>query len=142
MSRRNDHAILSAVLLLAAALGAACVGAGDPKQRALEQRARWNVTLLDWSQSSEGAVTLSTRLSGPPNSDLTQLTVRVQLFDQDETVVQSNWHTFDLADVERGGPADKIIRIHDLEGEIAGAAIDLVLQPGPDDEPHIPELSP
>jgi hypothetical protein len=126
--------------LLAVAL-AGCGGAKDPKQRAIEQRARWSVTLLDWSQSSDGVVTLGTRLVGPPNSDLDGLTVRVQLFDESETEIQRSWHTFDLTDVERGGPVDRIIRIRDLDGEIAGAAIDMVLQPTADDESHIPELN-
>jgi hypothetical protein len=137
--RRVLAAVLVAGLL---PVLASCGGPEDPAKRAREQRARWNVTLLDWSQSPDGAVTLSTRVSGPPNSDLDQLTVLVQLFDADENEIDRTWHTFDLSDVQRGGPADKIIRIRDLPGEVAGAGIDPVLDPTADDEPHIPELNP
>jgi hypothetical protein len=68
------------------------------------------------------------------------LTVRVQLFDEAEAVIDTVWHTFDLSDVQRGGPADRIIRIRQLPQEVAGAGLDPVLQPTADEEAHIPEL--
>jgi len=140
----KGSAPLRRLLLAATALTALCaVGCGgvtDPRQRVLDQRARWNVQLLSWSQSPDGTVTLGARLSGPPNSDLEQLTVRVQLYDADENVIGSEWHSFDLSDVERGGPVDLNVRIREFPHEVAGAGFDLVLQPTAEEESHIPEL--
>jgi len=120
-------------------LAVAC-GSSDPFERTLEQRARWNVTLLSWSESTDGSLIMSVRLSGPPSSSLEALTVRVVLTDDAGDVVHRFWHTFDLSDIERGGPADRSIRARDVPAGIAGAGIDPVLRPDPEDIDHIVEL--
>jgi hypothetical protein len=127
--------VLFAILLLAAA----CVPT-DPTASAMAQRARWNVTLLSWSQATDGTLTLSVRLSGPPRSDLDALTVRVLLSDESGAEVQRFWHTLDLSGIERGGPADRLIRAGSVPLETAGAGIDQVLAPTEEELPHIVEL--
>ncbi len=122
------------------ALWVAGCGPSDPKERVLQDRARWNVNVLSWSQSEDGTVTISTRLSGPPNSTLEELTVRLQLFDADSQVIESIWHSFDLSDVQRGGPADKIVRVGEFPHEVFGAGIDRVVAPTAEEESRIKEL--
>ena len=130
---------LLSLLGILAALVAGC-GPSDPKESILQDRARWNVSVLSWSQSDDGTVTIGTRLSGPPNSKLSELTVRVQLVDADSEIIETVWHTFDLSDVQRGGPADKIVRIGEFPQEVFGAGIDLVLSPTAEEEAQISEL--
>lgn len=141
MAQRNTSArtlpALAAVLAVAWLVGC---GPADPRARVLDERARWNVSVLSWSQGADGTVTIGARLSGPPSSGLRSLTVRVRLTDAQDAVIDSVWHTFDLTDVERGGPADKIVRVPEFPHEVAGAGIDPVLSPSPEDEPHIREL--
>ena len=132
---------LFALLSIIAVLAAGC-GSTDPKERILQDRARWNVTVLSWSQAEDGTVTISARLSGPPNSGLDELTVRLQLFDSDSQVIESVWHSFDLSDVQRGGPADKIVRVREFPREVFGAGIDPVLVPTAEEESRINELQP
>ena len=141
MIRRNlaRAVVFVALPAVAAALAAGCVPT-DPRERVLQERARWNVTVLNWSQGKDGTVTIGTRLSGPPNSRLDELTVRVQLFDPASSVIESVWHTFDLSDVQRGGPADKIIRVREFPREVFGAGVDPVLAPTADEESRISEL--
>jgi hypothetical protein len=132
---------VATLLAILAALCAAC-GPGDPREGILQDRARWNVTVQNWSQSEDGTVMIGTRLSGPPNSKLSELTVRVQLVDADSQIIETVWHTFDLSDVQRGGPADKTIRIRDFPHEVAGAGVDPVYSPTAEEELQIPELQP
>jgi len=132
---------LLAVLATVAVLTAGC-GSSDPKERILQDRARWDVTVLSWSQGDDGTVTIGTRLSGPPNSGLDELTVRLQMFDSESRVIESTWHTFDLSDVPRGGPADKIIRVREFPQEVFGAGIDSVRVPTAEEESRIRELQP
>jgi len=49
--------------------------------KVLEQRARWTVLALDWTQTKDHVVLLSTRLNGPSNSPLDRLTVCIVLKD-------------------------------------------------------------
>jgi hypothetical protein len=141
MTRKNlvRTAAWAALTALLAVLAAAC-GTSDPREAVLQDRARWNVSVQSWSQGQDGTVTIATRLSGPPNSKLKELTVRVQLVDESSQVIENVWHTFDLSDVQRGGPADKIIRVPEFPHEVYGAGIDPVLVPKPEDEGQIPEL--
>jgi hypothetical protein len=138
--RSLGRAIAFVALIAVVSLSTTGCGPQDPKERILQERARWNVTVLNWSQGEDGTVTISTRLSGPPNSTLGELTVRLQLFDADSQVIESVWHTFDLSDVQRGGPADKIVRVREFPHEVFGAAVDPVFTPTADEEARISEL--
>jgi hypothetical protein len=130
----------SAALLAMFALASTACGPSDPKAKILQERARWNVVVLDLSQNDEGTVNISTRVSGPPSSKLRSLSVRVQLTDAEDKVIDRVWHTFDLSGVERGGPADLSIRVPDFPQEVFGAGVDLVLAPTPEEQTHIEEL--
>lgn len=135
---------VAAVVTLCSLLlvGAAACGPGDARSRILEERARWNVQLLDWVQTEDGAINLSTRVSGPPNSALEQLTVSFLLMDAAENTLAREWHTFDLSQVQRGGPKDISVNISAAEHQVEGVGVSLVLEPTPEDEPHIVELQP
>ena len=141
MIRRNLARVVALLAVLATlAVSTGGCGPRDPKERILQDRARWDVTVLSWSQSDDRTVTISTRLSGPPNSGLDELTVRLQMFDSESRVIESVWYTFDLSDVQRGGPADKIIRVREFPHEVYGAGIDLVRVPTAEEESRIREL--
>lgn len=132
-------------ILLATALGLcwavlACAPS-DPLQAALEERGRWDVTLLNWVAGDDGRITGSARVSGPPNGSLQRLTVRVVLLDAQSRAVGREWWTIDLSEVERGGPKDEHFRLPAPAGEIEGLSLERVLAPTPDELPHIPELA-
>jgi hypothetical protein len=133
--------LLAALLAILAAFACGC-GPSDPKEGILQDRARWNVTVQSWSQAQDGTVTIGTRLSGPPNSKLSELTVRVQLVDSDSQIIEAVWHTFDLSDVQRGGPADKVIRVPEFPQEVSGAGVDPVYTPTAEEQVQIRELQP
>lgn len=128
------------VILLAVGLSGVACGSSDPRTRVLEQRARWDVQALGWVLNPDGSINLSTRLTGPPNSKIDQLTVAVELLGAGEAVVGRVWHTFDLAQVPRGGPKDIVIRIEPPGAEVENLGLVRVLQPTPEEEPHIAEL--
>jgi len=133
---RTGNLVIAAAIVLAAACSS-----GSPEQKILEQRARFSVDLLSWAQGADGAITIGTRVSGPPNSSLEKLTVRIVLQDAEGRTVDRRWHTFDLSEVPRGGPSDLLIRIAaPPTGEVEGIGIDPVFDPGPDDRDHIVEL--
>ena len=132
---------LAALLAILAALASGC-GPSDPKEGILQDRARWDVTVQSWSQGQDGTVMIGTRLSGPPNSKLSELTVRVQLVDSDSQIIETVWHTFDLSDVQRGGPADKVIRVREFPQEVSGAGVDPVYTPTAEEQAQIRELQP
>jgi len=132
---------VAALLAILAALASGC-GPSDPKEGILQDRARWDVTVQSWSQGQDGTVTIGTRLSGPPNSKLSELTVRVQLVDSDSQIMETVWHTFDLSDVQRGGPADKVIRVREYPQEVSGAGVDPVYAPTAEEQAQIRELQP
>ena len=93
--------VRSAVFVLAlAALAAGCASKSE-EQNLLEERARWNVIATDWTQSADHTVLLNTRLSGPPNSTLSTLTVRIVLQDASGAEVRELWHVYDLSDPDR-----------------------------------------
>jgi hypothetical protein len=132
-----------AVLVAGAVLVAAC-SSGTAEQKILEQRARWNVQLQNWAEGPDGGINIGTRLSGPPNSPLKRLTVAIVLQDAEGRNVERVWHTFDLSEVQRGGPVDLVINVppsDDRPAAIEGIGIDAVLVPGPEDRAHIPELA-
>jgi hypothetical protein len=131
--------LISLTLLLASVMLAGC-SPSDPRAGILEERARWDVRLLNWAQDAEGSINISTRVSGPPNSELEKLTVRVKLLDADDSTVDSIWHTYDLEQVPRGGPSDLFIRIPRASQSITGLALDMVLMPSPEEQARIVEL--
>jgi hypothetical protein len=115
-------------------------GPSDPLERLVEERARWKVALQDWAMAEDGTITLSARVSGPVQSDLDRLTVRILLQDAAGNTVDREWRTLDLSGVERGGPEDIMIRLDPREGDVEGIGLDTVPVPGPDEIPHIEEL--
>jgi hypothetical protein len=129
---------LFAILVLLVCL-AAC-GPSDPRERVLEERARWRVTLLDWAMGPDGTITLSLRLSGPVRSELERLTVRIVLQDAQGNPVDHEWRTLDVSGVERGGPEDVLLRLEPRGPDVAGIGIDPVPRPGPEEAAHIEEL--
>ena len=130
-----------AVLLGLVCVAAVACGAKDPRQQALQERGRWEVRLLSWVQNDDGSLLLSTRLSGPPNSKLDRLTVRFHLLDAAEETAERVWHTYDLSQVPRGLPQDFEVRLPAVETTSEGIGISRVLEPSPEEEPHIVELA-
>ena len=135
---RSCSPFLAGLLLLAVSL-AGC-GPSDPRERILSERARWTVTPLSWSMGEDGRITLSARVVGPVRSKIDRLTVRIEMRDAQGGVVGHEWRTLDLSGVQRGGPEDVLIRLPASEGSVEQLTIDLVLQPGPQEIPHIEEL--
>jgi len=135
---KAQHPALAASLLLAVCL-AGC-GPSDPREHVLEERARWNVTLLSWAQGQDGTLTLNARVSGPVNSDLERLTVRLLLQDAAGNPVDQEWRTLDLSGIKRGGPEDIMLRLAPREVDVEGIGIDTVPAPAPDELPYIVEL--
>ena len=97
---------------------------------------------FDHSQNTSTSVAtiVATRLSGPPNSALDTLTVRIVLRDGAGTTIQEAWHVYDLSEVPRGGPKDFTIRIPS-QTPADGLGVDIVSRPDENDQPHIPELN-
>jgi hypothetical protein len=135
---RFERRILLIPILAAVAL-AGCAPS-DPAEAILEQRALWDVRVLSWAQDADGAVNISTRISGPPSSKLDRLTVRVKLLDSAENIVDTVWHTYDLSQAPRGGPADLFIRIPQASESVAALSLDMALIPSPEERERIEEL--
>jgi hypothetical protein len=127
------------VFLMAIALVCAC-SPSDPLAEIQEQRARWNVSVADWSASEDGAITVNVRVSGPPNSKLDVLTYRIRLLDAVNQTLEEVWRKVDLTQVPRGGPKDLLFKLHPEHAAIEGLTIDLALDPTPDEQVHIEEL--
>jgi hypothetical protein len=127
------------MLLLGVLIGPGC-GPSDPHLKILQERARWEVRILSWAQGEQGVINVSTQVSGPPNSNLKQLTVRFDLIGEGEERVGAHWHTYDLAQVPRGGPSDLLVGIPAPGPPVEGLAVSLVLQPTPEEKERIPEL--
>jgi hypothetical protein len=128
------------MLLLAASL-TACAPS-DPKAGILDERLRWDVTVLNWAPADNGGINISTRVSGPPSSKLRQLTVRIDLLDPGDNVIGDYWHTYDLQQVPRGGPADLYIRIKKASPLIVGLTLNMMLEPTVEEQGRIVELQP
>jgi hypothetical protein len=71
---------------------------------------------------------------------LEKLTVRVDLLDGDDNKIGEHWHTYDLSQAPRGGPADLYIRIPHATTKVVGLALDMVLEPSPEEEERLIEL--
>jgi hypothetical protein len=117
-------------------------GPSDPRERILEERERWKVsTLGQWAMSQDGAITLNLRVSGPVQSELEQLTVRVLFQDATGNTLAHEWRTLDLSGIQRGGPEDILLRLQAPAGaSVEGIGVDTVPVPAPEDIPHIEEL--
>ena len=135
---RRIALVLAAGSLLA--LAAAGCSSSDSRREILDQRARWDVRILNWAQEPGGDLNVSTRISGPPNSRLSQLTVRFTLLDAGGGTVAQFWHTYDLSRVPRGGPGDFLVRIPAGARSIDGLAVGLVCEPTDAEAAHMPEL--
>jgi hypothetical protein len=137
----HPNQIIPLTLLLLAASLAACAPS-DPKADILEERLRWDVTVLNWAPAHEGGINISTRVSGPPSSTLRQLTVRIDLLDPGDNVIGDYWHTYDLQQVPRGGPADLYIRIQKTSPLTVGLTLNMMLEPTAEEQGRIVELQP
>ncbi len=129
---------LAGLLLLA--LSSTGCGPADPRERILSERAKWTVTPLSWSMGEDGRITLSARLLGPVRSKIDRLTVRIEMRDAQGVVVDHEWWTLDLSGIQRGGPEDVLIRLSAREAAVEELTIDPVLEPSPEEIPHIEEL--
>ena len=90
--------------------------------------------------SEDGRITLNARLLGPVRSKIDRLTVRIEMRDAQGSVVDHEWWTLDLSEIKRGGPKDVLIRLPAREAAVEELTIDPVLEPGPQEIPHIEEL--
>jgi hypothetical protein len=131
----------SSSCLLLLALMSGCAPA-DPRMKILEERLHWDVTVLNWAQDNEGSINISTRISGPPSSALSHLTVRVDFLDAGDSKIAEHWHTFDLKQVPRGGPADLYIRVPQASGAIVGLTLDMLFEPSQAEQERMVELNP
>jgi hypothetical protein len=134
------HLVPATCLLLAAVLSGC--GPSDPRERVLEERARWQVFQLgQWAMDDAGTITLRLRVSGPVRSSIDTLTVRIDLLDADGAPIERTWRALDLTGVQRGGPEDLVLRLRAPAGaDVQGIVVDTVPAPDPDEIPHIEEL--
>ncbi len=88
----------------------------------------------------DGRITLNARLLGPVRSKIDRLTVRIEMRDAQGRVVDHEWRTLDLSEIQRGGPEDILIRLPAREVAVEELTSDPVLDPGPEEIPHIEEL--
>lgn len=137
MCRRRAAAPFA--LWLAVALLVGCAPS-DPTQRALNERSRWQVTLLSWTQHSSGEIDASLRVSGPRTTSLSTLTIKLLMMNEAGDAVDQEWHSIDLTVIEGGGPEDVFVRIPARDFEVQGLALDLLQQPAEADRDRIPEL--
>jgi hypothetical protein len=106
----------------------------------LEERSRWKVELLDWVEHEGRGLTMTTRVSGPVHSKLPWLTVRVDLLDASGEPVQRLWHSFDLAEVERGGPREFTTRLTVTTEGVEQLSLNPVLRPTEEEAAQLREL--
>jgi len=130
--------VLSGALLGAAAL-TGC-GSSDPAERVRKERARWTVQAFEWLQLDDGAIHIGTRVSGPPNSRIDSLTVRIDLLDDAGEPLDRHWHTFDLTQIQRGGPRDVPVRLPAMDRVVEAVSVQLVLDPTDEEAAKIVEL--
>jgi hypothetical protein len=141
MNRNSKSRILvMATLALALGLLAPACKTKSALDRALEERSRWSVQALDWTQTADHVVLLSTRVNGPSRGALTDLTVKIVLQDASGATIDEIWHTYDLTKLPQGGPKDITIRIP-AGVLVEGLGVDRLLSPSETDRPHIVELA-
>ena len=139
---KGSKLAVSILVPLALILWTAGCGDSDPEQKILDERARWEVRVLNWAQEPGGPINISTRVSGPPASRIGQLTVRFDLLDADEEKLGEHWNTFDLAQAPRGGPSDLLVRIPDPGRPVENLALNLMLEPTAAERSRLVELKP
>jgi len=137
---RSPQATFVVMLALVLCLAAPACRTKSALDQTLEQRARWTVLALDWTQNDDHIVLLSTRVNGPANSPLDRLTVRIVLQDAAGATIEGVWHTYDLSELPLGGPEDITIRIP-AGVSVDGLGLDRVLRPTADERAHIEELA-
>lgn len=137
--RRSSIVFLWLALSFLAALLVGC-GPRDPRAAVLEQRAAWDVELLSTVIREDGSALAQFRLSGPVNRKLDRLTVRIDLLDGEGAVLRSDWHVFDLTDIERGVPTEKLVALPATDPAPEGITFDTVLAPTVEQEARIAEL--
>ena len=138
MSRKHTVVVASLLILFLVVTAPGCKSKSE-LEKALEERQRWDVLALNWTQNAEQVVMLSTRLSGPPNAAIEQLSVRVTLTDAAGAQVDQVWHVYDLSEVPRGGPKDITIRIP-ADQPVEGLSLDPVPYPTAEERADIEEL--
>ena len=120
-------------------IGIAVVGCSGPTPE--EERARWELDLRNWTESTEaGQFLLDVRVSGPPSTSLSTLTFRAVAKDQQENELAAEWLSIDLTEIPRGGPKDMIFRIPSVEGAY-GIALDRMIVPTDEERGKITELA-
>ena len=129
-----------AILALAVCLLGSGCKTKSALDKALEERARWSVQALDWTQNSDNVVLLSTRVNGPPRGALDRLTVKIVLQDAAGATIDEIWHTYDLTELPQGGPKDITIRIPSGV-TVEGLGVDRMLSPSETDRQRIDELA-
>lgn len=139
---RIRQSVVVAVVLVCIALVPGCMES-DPARKILKTRKLWKVDLASFVVREDGAISAQFRLSGPVNSLLQDLTVKIELLDASGQVLAESWESFDLRDVKRGGPVERFITIPgpDGEGMVESIRLDPVHYPEPDEYAHIVELS-
>jgi len=138
--RTRSVARMAAVVALVGVAVLAGCSLSDPAERVRKERARWTVLPLEWVQLDDGAIHIGTRISGPPNSRIDALTVRIDLQDAAGARVSRHWHTFDLTQVPRGGPKDVPVRLPPTEQVVESVSLQVVLDPSPEEAAQIKEL--
>ena len=136
---RASKSIFIVTLAVVSCLASPACRTKSALDKVLEQRARWTVLALDWAQTEDHVVLLSTRLNGPSNSPLDRLTVRIVLQDAAGATIDKVWHTYGLSEIPLGEPEDITIRIP-AGAPVEELGLDRVLRPTPDERSHIREL--
>lgn len=136
---RASKSIFIVTLAVVSCLASPACRTKSTLDKVLKQRARWTVLALDWAQTEDHVVLLSTRLNGPSNSPLDRLTVCIVLKDAAGATIDKVWHTYGLSEIPLGGPEDITIRIQ-AGAPVEELGLDRVLRPTPDERSHIREL--
>jgi hypothetical protein len=135
---RGRAHLLTLLAVVTALLACAC-SAGSSSASIRNERARWNVELVNWVAAVDGTVTASIRVSGPPSTSLETLSFRFTLRDAANEPVGAVWRTVDLSQVPRGAPKELTHRFVP-EIEFEGLSVELVLDPTPEEAEHVVEL--
>lgn len=131
---------LLGIILATSVILAGC-SSKSPEQKVLDARSLWKVEIVDSIEHEDGSLSAQFRLSGPVKNELETLTVRIEMLGVDDRVLQTLWHPFDVAGVERGITVERVVRLPATSEPIGNLAVDPVRSPTPDQIPNIPELA-